>query len=76
MVKETDSQQQIVDLIEKCNWNFGALQKFVKWSLLNDLEKTKQNGKLTEIQKKMLDFLLEKFEKDEKNIRDIETEQK
>ena len=72
LVKETDSPQQIVDLIEKCNWNLGSIALTLKLQLLSQLENKET---LTEIQEKIHSSLLDKSGKDLKALKQIKEEQ-
>lgn len=66
---------EIKDLIEKCNWNFGAIHKYIKLSLLNQLETIKNDRGLTKIQQAMLNELENGLEKDLKQLKGIKMEQ-
>ena len=79
-LKETGKSNQSVDLseikkiLEQQNWNYGAIQKWIKVSLLNQLETLKHHQGLTKIQQQIHISLLESLEKDFKNIKDISGE--
>jgi len=67
-----ESNDELVDIITKVNWNLGSIQKWMKLSLLNELEKQKNP---TETQKNLHALLKKDIEKDLKVIKEISDEQ-
>ena len=58
----------LVEMVEKCNWNFGTGVKIQKFRLLSELEGNKNK---TDIQKKIHQLLLKDLEKDLKAVENI-----
>lgn len=69
---QKDYLKDISENLKMCNWNFGAMQKWMKLSLLNDLEKNKLN--LTRTQERIYNLLIKDLDKDFKAIEDIKKE--
>ena len=73
-VKETNTSQDMIKVLEHLNWNAGATQKWIKLMLLNNLENLKNGQGMTPTQQKIHKLLLKDVEKDFKNIEDISKE--
>jgi len=72
--KKSNQQNVLVDIINKINWNMGSVALTLHLQLLTQLETLKYKEKLTSIQEQIHNFLLNKVEKDLKNIKDIALE--
>ncbi|MEK0351001.1 MAG: hypothetical protein QQN60_07235, partial [Nitrosopumilus sp.] len=74
-VKETNLMHDVLKKLEHLNWNAGASQKWLKWSLLSQLSTAKSSGGgLTPTQQKMMDFLENEFKKDMNAVKKIKEE--
>ena len=79
-LKETKESNKSVDfseikkILEQQNWNLGAIQKWIKLYLLNQLEMMKHQQGLTKLQQQIHISLLNNVGKDFKNIEDISKE--
>ena len=81
-LKETKEANKSVDFgeiikkIEQINWNLGSINLTQKLGLLSKLETLKCKQGLTKIQQKIHKLLLDKADKDLKNVSEIEGELK
>ena len=67
---------KVLGVLEHINWNMGSISKYLKLTLLNQLETTKSNQEgLTKIQQAMLKELKNGLEKDLKQLEQIKEEQ-
>ena len=82
-VKEQNVMQDVLkkisgveDALKHLNWNAGSISKFMKLSILNDIESSSSTEKgITKIQQSIKELLLKDLEKDLKQLNQIKEEQ-
>lgn len=71
-IKQGNQNEDLIKVVIQINWNLGAMQKWIKLFLLNQLEETTNK---TTTQKNIHSLLLKDVDKDFKQLKQIKEDE-